>query len=528
VHRLRYALLPAGLVLAVVAEWQSFRAGQLTLVVVDALVGLVLIACGTVAWQRRPTSRSGLLMVLTGFSWFAGNFVPGAVFLHRGPLIQLLLCYPTGRPRHPLTTATVVLAYLVAFAGPIARNDVLTLALAALIAVTVAAVFRRTSGPARRAGEPALVAGLAYAAVLAAGSVQRLAGWDADAGVLYAYDAVVVSAVALLFVNLMFGRWTEATVADLVVGLGEREGTSLRDQLARALGDPSLVVGYWIAEQGGYVDDAGRHVELPSHGVDRSVTEIADRAGRVAVLIHDALAIDDLDLVDGVASVARLAVANARLQAEVRAWVDELTASRRRIVEAGDAQGRELARELAEGPERRLDVVARLLDDASGQLTGPERDGLTEVQHALRSARAELRNFAQGIRPSSLSEGGLAAAVPLLAERVPIPVSLSVKVGRLPPAVEAAAYFVCSEALTNVAKHASATSASIVIGLRDGEVGVEISDNGVGGADPSHGSGLRGLSDRVEALGGELTVQRPEVEGTKVTAVIPTQPGRPD
>jgi signal transduction histidine kinase len=232
--------------------------------------------------------------------------------------------------------------------------------------------------------------------------------------------------------------------------------------------------------------------------------------------------------VDGVAAVARLAVVNARLQADVRARVDELTASRRRIVEAGDAQGRELARELAEGPERRLDVVAQLLDDASGQLTGPERDGLTDVQHELRNARAELRNFAQGIRPLSLSAGGLAVAVPLLTERVPIPVSLSVKVGRLPPAVEAAAYFVCSEALTNVAKHASATSASIVIGLRDGEVGVEISDNGVGGADPSHGSGLRGLSDRVEALGGELTVQRPEVEGTKVTAVIPTQPGRPD
>jgi len=223
-----------------------------------------------------------------------------------------------------------------------------------------------------------------------------------------------------------------------------------------------------------------------------------------------------------------LAVANARLQAEVRARVAELTASRRRIIEAGDAQGRELARELSQGPERRLDVVERLLDDASGQLTGPERDGLTDVQRELRNARAELRNFAQGIRQLSLSEGGLAVAVPRLAERVPIPVSLLVNVDRLPPAVEAAAYFVCSEALTNVVKHASATSASIVIGLRNGEVVVEISDDGVGGADTSRGSGLRGLSDRVEALGGELTVQRLEVGGTEVTAVIPTQPGRPD
>ncbi|MDQ3505718.1 MAG: hypothetical protein M3446_08480 [Actinomycetota bacterium] len=527
-HRLTYALLPAGLLLAVGAEWESLRAGKFSLAVVDALVGLVLITCGVVAWQRRPASRSGLLMVLTGFTWFAGNLVPGTVFLHRGPLTHLLLCYPSGRPRHPLTTTTVLIAYVVALAGPITGNDVLTLVMAALIAVTAADVFRRTSGPARRAGEPALMAGLAYAAVLAGGSVQRLAGWGADGAVLYAYDAVVLAVVVLLFGNLIFGRWTEATVADLVVGLGEREGTSLRDQLARALGEPSLVVGYWIAEQGGYVDDAGRHVELPAKAGERVVTAITHRGERVAVLIHDALAIDDPRLVDGVASVTRLAVANARLQAEVRARVDELTASRRRIVEAGDAQGRELARELAEGPERRLDVVAGLLDDASGQLTGPERDGLTNVQHELRNARAELRNFAQGIRPLSLSEGGLAVAVPLLTERVPIPVSLSVKVGRLPPAVEAAAYFVCSEALTNVAKHAAATSASIVIGLRSAEVVVEISDDGVGGADTSRGSGLRGLSDRVEALGGELTVQRPEVGGTKVTAVIPTQPGRPD
>lgn len=527
-HRLKYTLLPAGLLLAVAAEWQTVAAGHVALALVDALVGLVLIVCGLVGWERRPASRVGLLMVLTGFSWFAGNLVPAAVFLHRGPLTHLLLGYPTGRIRDPFTIATVVLAYLAAVVAPIAGDDTLALGLAALIAVTAAHVFRRASGPARRASRSALAAALAFAGILAGGSVQRLAGWDAESAVLYAYDAVVVAVVVLLFVNLMFGRWTEATVADLVVGLGEREGTSLRDQLARALGDPSLVVGYWIAEQGSYVDDAGRHVELPSPGGDRSVTEIADRAGRVAVLIHDALAIDDPGLVDGVAAVARLAVVNARLQADVRARVDELTASRRRIVEAGDAQGRELARELAEGPERRLDVVAQLLDDASGQLTGPERDGLTDVQHELRNARAELRNFAQGIRPLSLSAGGLAVAVPLLTERVPIPVSLSVKVGRLPPAVEAAAYFVCSEALTNVAKHASATSASIVIGLRDGEVGVEISDNGVGGADPSHGSGLRGLSDRVEALGGELTVQRPEVEGTKVTAVIPTQPGRPD
>ncbi|MDQ3710505.1 MAG: hypothetical protein M3387_14615, partial [Actinomycetota bacterium] len=364
-HRLKYVLLPAGLVVAVAAEWRSVQAGELGFAVVDALVGVLAIGCGIVVWERRPARRVALLMVLTGFAWFAGNFVPGAVFLHRGPLTHLLLCYPTGRLSHPLHTATVAVTYVVTAVAPIARNDALTLGLAAAIAAAVIDVFRRTAGPARRAGGPALGAGLAYAAVLAGGAVQRLAGWDADRAMLYAYDAVVVTGVVLLFVNLMFGRWTEATVADLVVGLGEREGRSLRVQLSRALGDPSLVVGYWIPEQDRYVDDAGRPVELPPPGGDRVVTEIDDRGERVGVLIHDALAIDDPRLVGGVASAARLAVANARLQAEVRARVAELTASRRRIVEAGDAQGRELARELAQGPERRLEAVARLLDAAA-------------------------------------------------------------------------------------------------------------------------------------------------------------------
>ncbi|MDQ4037464.1 MAG: histidine kinase, partial [Actinomycetota bacterium] len=375
-------------------------------------------------------------------------------------------------------------------------------------------------------GGPALVAGLSYAAVLAAGAGQRLAGWDADPAMLYVYDAVVAG-VVLLVLNLMFGRWTDATVADLVVGLGEREGTSLRAQVSRALGDPSLVVGYWIPEQDRYVDDAGRPIELPTGG-QRVVTEIDDRGEKAGVLIHDPLAIDDPRLVGGVASAARLAVANARLQAEVRARVAELTASRRRIVEAGDAQGRELAREVSQGPQRRLDAVARLLDDAASQVTGPGGDGLTEVVDELRNARAELRNFAQGIRPLALSAGGLAAAVPLLAQRLSMPVTVSVDVDRLPPAVEAAAYFVCSEALTNVTKHASAASASIVIGRTDRQVVVEISDDGIGGADPSRGSGLRGLADRVEALAGAVTVERPESGGTRVRAVIPTQPGRPE
>ena len=166
---------------------------------------------------------------------------------------------------------------------------------------------------------PGLGAAVAYSGVLAAGAAARLAGWDLDEAMVYLYDAVVAAVVLVLFFDLLWGRWTEAAVADLVVGLGQRGALgTLRDQLARALGDPSLGVGYWMAEQREYVDDLGRPLDLPGPGEGRSITPIDDGAQRVAVLVHDETTIDDPRLVASVAAAARLAVVNARLQADAR------------------------------------------------------------------------------------------------------------------------------------------------------------------------------------------------------------------
>src|SRR5215207_5665044 len=188
---LRFALLPSAVGLAVLAEWFSYRAGDLGLVIADGAVGLVLVTCGVVAWERRSKSRVGPLMALAGFAWFAGNFGQGALYLHRGPLVHLHISYPTGRLRRRLAQATVAAAYVDAAIEPIARNDVATLVLAALIAAAAADVFLRASGTARRAGVPALAAALAFACVLALGAAQRLAGWDADREVLWAYEIVI-------------------------------------------------------------------------------------------------------------------------------------------------------------------------------------------------------------------------------------------------------------------------------------------------------------------------------------------------
>jgi signal transduction histidine kinase len=239
--------------------------------------------------------------------------------------------------------------------------------------------------------------------------------------------------------------------------------------------------------------------------------------------VHDEAVLEDQALVEAVASAARMAVSNARLQAEVRARVLELAASRRRIVDAADAQRRRLERELREGAERRLAEVASLLAGARQDARESAALRVADVEEEVRAARAELHDFAQGIHPSALTEGGLGAALTELVSRAGLPVELELSVGRLAPAVEAAVYFLCSEALANAAKHAEATKVKIDVTESGGRLRVEIVDDGVGGADPARGSGLRGLADRIEALDGRLSVESLPHHGSRLSAEIPVE-----
>jgi signal transduction histidine kinase len=310
-------------------------------------------------------------------------------------------------------------------------------------------------------------------------------------------------------------------VTGLVVDLGATsDAGTLRSKLAGALGDPSLVVGYLLPGTERFVDEAGRQIELPPPGSGKVVTPIDDRGKQVAVLVHDEALVADRTLLESVAAAARIAVANPRLQAEARARADELEASRRRIVEAGDAQRRRLEEELRLGAERRLDRVAALLAKAR---TAAANDGeaIAELETELREARHELREFAQGVHPAALTDGGLMPALALLTEHSPLPVEVRGDLGRLPGPVEAALFFVCSEALANAAKHASASRVSIDVRAEAGRVLATIADDGVGGASTSHGTGLRGLADRVEAQGGRLRLESPPGGGTYLSVEIP-------
>ena len=216
----------------------------------------------------------------------------------------------------------------------------------------------------------------------------------------------------------------------------------------------------------------------------------------------------------------------SHLDAELDARMEELRASRARLVEAGDAARRQLERDLHDGAQSRLVALALLLRAA--KLRAREDPGLVELldraSNELQTSLSELRELARGIHPAVLTERGLEPALRTLVSRAPVPVTVEAAEERLPGPVESAAYFVVSEALQNVAKYAHATQASVTVQRTNGHVTVDVSDDGVGGADSSSGSGLRGLADRVAALDGTLSLDSPPGRGTRLRARIPVRP----
>ena len=525
-RRLRVALIPAGLALGTGAEWLASPSGGLDAAISDLVTGWVLLGCGLVAWDRRPTSLFGPLLVIAGVAWFVGSVVPAALYLHRGPLVHALLTFPGGRLSRRSAQLAVAAAYVDGAIEPLGASPIATLLLCAVVTAAAVDGYVGELGPRRRARAVATAGAVALALVLGFGAVARLAGWDVETETLWVYE-VTLTAVALgLLADLLRGRWSQGAVTGLVIELGELpEQSTLRDRLARALGDSSLELGWWIGSERGYVDEAGRLFALPQPGTERAVTPVESEAGRVAVLVHDRAVLDDPALVDAVAAAARIGVENVRLQAEVRVGMEQLASSRRRIVEAADAERRRLERELHDGAEQRLAAVSAHVEALAREVDGDARPRalVVDVETQLGVARSELRELAHGIHPVALTTGGLAAAIPELARRASVPVRLDVEAPRLRPAVEAAAYFVCAEALTNVAKYARASRAAVDVHRQDGRLVVEIADDGVGGADPSGGSGLRGLADRVEALGGQLRVESSPERGTRIVAEIPAE-----
>ena len=531
----RLLLWPAGAAFGIAAEWVFFGWGYPRHWVPDLITGWTLIACGLVAWSRRPESRSGVLMAATGFSWFLGNFATTglspvdwlgahALYVYRGPLVHLLVTYPSGRLSWRLERTAVAVGYVAAVVTPVWRSEIATIVLAVLLVAVCARSYRRAVGPARRARLFALRAAAGLGFVLAGGAAARLAvpAGEANDPSLLALEATLCALVGGLLAGLLSPSWDRAAVADLVVELGEGRSGTLRDELARALGDPTLEVGYWLPGADAFVDAEGRPFVLPDPGSDRSVTTITGEGAPIAALVHDPAVLDDPGLREAVSSAAQLAAANARHRAEVRARVDELRESRRRILQAGDEERSRLERRLHEGTEQRLEELAeRLRRTRVSARSEAAAEQINRVEAQLARTLEELSRLAHGLHPRVLLEAGLAGGLASLAEQAPVPVDVVVPVAELPAEVEAVAYFFCSEALANIAKHASASRASVSVTAGDGRVSIEIEDDGVGGADLVRGTGLRGLADRVEALRGTFHVESPAGGGTRLAAEIP-------
>jgi signal transduction histidine kinase len=544
--------------------------------ILGPLIGLSFMGTGVFAWWRRPLNRFGLLMTGVGIAWFLSGLTESnnsTVFtigsyvqpLYLVLVIQMVLSFPTGRLETFAQRATIAAAYLDVLAvrlpffllggdivgnmkGPRPDNvfalvdapdlaDVFDytstfVAVAVLVSTLVLLVRKRQAAtpPQRRALAPMLWTGLALVGLLGIAfiiDVLGLPGRIGDVAALLALVAFAILPFAFL-AGLVRSRYSRAgAVGELIERLNNPEADrSLGLALADALGDRSLKLVYWRPSAGHYVTYDGRAVELPKPGSGRAVTEVEREGIRVGAIIHDASLADEPGLVRAVAASAALALENERLEAELRARLDELQTSRSRLVEVSMFERRRLERDLHDGAQQRLVALSLQLglakrrleegqDVAAGAMLDAARD---ELARALE----ELRELARGIHPAVLTDRGLEPALEALAERAPLPVSLDqMPAERLPAPVEAAAYFVVAEALTNVVKYAGASTAAVRIRRNGSYAVVEVHDDGVGGADPTIGTGLRGLADRLAALDGRLEVHSPPGEGTTVRAEVP-------
>ena len=503
------ALVAVGAVLTW-TEWATSSNATVAILILDIVVGWTFLAG---AWLVDPVRGRSLVALFsaTGVAWFLGAPVAPLQMAFIGPFGHLLGSFPTGRPVRAFSRAAIALAYAASVASVLMPADS-WLALGAAGAGTAAIVTaRRSTGEVRRGRLAAGFAALATAVGASAGSVAvtgGVIGLQAERALID--GCLAVSALGLATVQRL-GSSPADTVARLVIDLGnDPETGTLRDRLAEALDEPSLIIAFASPDGEGHVDELGRPVELPDAAHGRTATPLTADGTEIGVLVTDAGGVSDPRLIQGVVEAARLALANARLHERNRREVAQLEASRARLVSAVDAQRARIRAELESGVLARLSRIAQLL-------AGDER-----MAEETRAVTDQLMALGDGLGPGTALGRGLARGVHALAERSPVPVTIDVPDTELPENVAVAAWFVCAEGLTNVARHSRASRAWVRTRIDDGALRLEIGDDGIGGANPGEGSGLSGLVDRLNAIGGSLVVEPVATGGTRVIATIPT------
>jgi signal transduction histidine kinase len=528
-------------------------------------ITLNYIVAGLIAWWRRPDSRFGLLMVAAGFvnflatlDWATADvpFTIGVALDLLAPVLFLhvFLAYPSGRLIGRLDRAIVVGGYAAAIglglvrmmlggAGPgnliqifsapgavEAVTDVQLLAISAFSLAGIGALAVRQWGAHRAPRRPLglLVDSFALGLLMIAALFSSIVfiGTPADVPAIETLRRLTFFVVGLAPIVFLAGLLrSRLAVGPAIVSLGaEAARGEVVGALRTALRDPTLEVAYWVPEYETYADLDGRAIELPTS--ESRATTLIDRddGTHVAALVHDTSLRDEHELLDAVTAAAGFAIENARLHAELHARLEELKGSRARIIEAAQAERQRLERDLHDGAQQRLVALSLELGllEERFEADRDARVALDQTRREVTESLRELRELAHGIHPAVVTGHGLTVALKTLAARAQVPVRLTVDLdGRLPERHEVAAYYVVSESLANIAKYACASSAAVEVRNANGRLVVEIVDDGIGGADTRRGSGLRGLADRVEALGGRLRIWSPAGGGTRVKAEIP-------
>jgi hypothetical protein len=496
----------AAAALAIAAELRD-PAGATWLSLLDVVVALAFAAGAAAVAPASPWIAGAAIGVTV--CWALGTVAAGAgaALAHRVPLALVLLAYPGGPPRGLRVRAVA----LVAIVGPFARGA--GAAASAVALALVAAVLAARSSRASAVLRAPLIAAAAAAAAIAAAASAGAGGLGDPTELLAVYDVVLLVTAAGLFAPVATGRWSTAATAGLVAELGAGQVQApLTARLAELLRDPRLELRV-RAPGGSWTDEAGLPAPDPAADRDgRALTRRLLADGTELALVHDAAAIADRTTADAAVAVAATAVDNTHREREVRERIEELRRLRRSVLDAADDERRQLEDELRAGPLRE----AHRLDELLATLPG---ERAAELRDELAVARSELTAIAQGLYPNSLAREGLTGALASAAERCPVPVAVQIGVDAtgLSEPIALTAYFVATEALANIAKHARASRARLQLSSHGHELLLRITDDGVGGADPS-GAGLNGLRERVAAVDGALTVVSPPGGGTAVEA----------
>lgn len=518
---------------------------------------LVFVSAGVVAWLRRPSNYIGALLCAGGYACLAAGLgaTPQSALIAVGEitatvalalLVHLLHAFPSGRLRGTASVWTVALGYVVCLvlqvplylfsAGPLEvanRPDlahagkVVQIVAGSLVMIATAVILatRLTamSTPQRRLLRPLYAYGIAT--VLWVPISANLLSFDVVTR--FTVQTIAVAGVPVVFVLAMlrggFARTGELQELGAWLGMEDGAHLGLQDALADALGDPSLVFAFWIEDTWSYAGYDGRTLHLPAVGEDRAAVEVQVRGHRVGAIVYDATLIGDAGLVRAAGRIVALALEREQLTAALRASGERLRASRARIAQTADEERRRIARDLHDGLQTTLVVLAMKAHAVRAGAGDSTRTQAAELHAGLHDAILELRELVHGVMPPALTEGGLYGAVQELAERMPIPTHLELDedAGRLSPPLETAGYFLVSEALTNAVKHSRAHELALRIARDDGRLRIEVADDGIGGAQQRAGGGLRGIADRIEALDGRLRLESPVDGGTRLIAELP-------